>query len=86
MKIIASALAVSLLALAEPSFATTISGEASRYFEADAAVSITASVLAVGAMFATNLLSRRRESQLARVRVFANTKRADTRYEAYPKL
>jgi hypothetical protein len=83
MKIIASALAVSLLAFAEPTFATTISGQASQYFDADAAVSITASVLAAGIMLAINLLSRRRESQVARVRVYANTQRA---YGAYPKL
>jgi Zn-dependent protease with chaperone function len=82
MKIIASALAVSLLAFAEPSFATTIAGQASQYFDADAAVSITASVLAAGIMLAVNLLSRRRESQVARVRVYANTQRA---YGAYPK-
>jgi hypothetical protein len=83
MKITAPALAVSLLAFAEPAFATTISGQASQYFDADAAVSITASLLAAGIMLAVNLLSRRRESPVALVRVYANTQRA---YGAYRKL
>jgi hypothetical protein len=82
MKIIASALAVSLLAFAEPSFAATVSSQASRYFEADAAISMTASVFAIAGMFAANLLSRRQQVRAARVRVFANTKRAASRYEA----
>jgi hypothetical protein len=86
MKTIASAFAVSMFALAasgfaEPAYAATLSGQAANYFEANAAVSMVAMLVAASGMFATNLISRRRRPRLVRVRTVTNKGRSGSRFD-----
>ena len=86
MKTIASAVAVSMFALAasglaEPAHAATLSGQASNYFEANAVVSMVASLVAASGMFAANLISRLRNPRLVPVHTVIRTKRAGVRLD-----